>query len=270
MTIREPTLWYRIAFLLGGAAFGVVSYVLGLMVYQVESYLYWGELSQPLDFGGFLSRLLQEHPITISVWVVGATLVFYGLGLLFDRQVKYRQKSEELQSRAEALAVTDGLTLLYNYRYFVEQLGLTIRRTERLSPAFSLLLLDIDNFKQYNDIHGHLAGDDVLRRVAMTISAVARDTDVVARYGGEEFVIISVGTDKAQAAAMAEELRRRVEVSCPVTVSIGVGAFPYDGRSVDELIRAADVAMYEAKKVGKNRVILAEPRYEEKDVSWVG
>jgi diguanylate cyclase (GGDEF)-like protein len=162
------------------------------------------------------------------------------------------------------LSITDGLTQLYNHRYFHELLERVITRARRYPQPVSLLILDIDDFKKYNDAHGHLAGDELLMKVAAVLSREAREADLVARYGGEEFGIILPETGKEGASILARRLRRIIEETkfekeevmprgC-LTVSIGIATYPEDAQSREELIRKADEALYEAKDLGKNRV----------------
>ena len=159
----------------------------------------------------------------------------------------------------------DGLTGVFNKRHFQERLSAEIRRAERDGLGVSLFLLDIDDFKNYNDTNGHVAGDEVLKKMGQLLRGSVREDDVVARYGGEEFVILYPGASKALAYRLAQGLRRAVE-SHPfaggehqplgaVTISGGVAAYPQDATSEVELIRAADHALYQAKNAGRNRII---------------
>jgi diguanylate cyclase (GGDEF)-like protein len=159
----------------------------------------------------------------------------------------------------------DGLTGVYNKRYFQERLSVEIRRAERDGLGVSLFLLDIDDFKNYNDTNGHVAGDEVLKKMGQLLRGSIREDDLIARYGGEEFVILYPGASKALAYRLAQGLRRAVE-SHPfaggehqplhaVTISGGVAAYPQDATSEVELIRAADHALYQAKNAGRNRII---------------
>jgi len=159
----------------------------------------------------------------------------------------------------------DGLTGVFNKRYFQERLSAEIRRAERDGLGVSLFLLDIDDFKNYNDTNGHVAGDEVLKKMGQLLHGSIREDDVVARYGGEEFVILYPGASKALAYRLAQGLRRAVE-SHPfaggehqplgaVTISGGVASYPQDAPSEVELIRAADHALYQAKNAGRNRII---------------
>ena len=163
-------------------------------------------------------------------------------------------------SRAEVEAITDGLTDLYNHRYLHERLGEELRRANQRNGKVSLLFLDADRFKAYNDARGHKAGDEVLRRIARVIESAGRRIDLAARYGGEEFVLVLMDTDEAGALAVAERIRSQVESVCaaaghPLTVSIGVATYPDDAAAKDELLDKADWAMYAAKRAGRNRVL---------------
>lgn len=248
---------YKTRFFLGGAAFAFITYVLGTLIYENESYLLTGEFAIRMDLGKVVFGVFEDHLVTFAPWLITTTALFAGLGYLFDRQVVLRKVAEDLRMEAESLAVTDGLTRLFNRRYLIDQLAIEVKRTQRHSRTFTLLFLDIDGFKHYNDTHGHQAGDEVLRQIAIVTRATARETDVVARYGGEEFVVIAAGSDKEQGALLADRIRDKVQRRCPVTVSIGVAEFPKDGGSVEQLIEAADQAMYQAKGSGKNRVCIA-------------
>lgn len=168
-----------------------------------------------------------------------------------------------LYGEQSRLAVTDGLTGLYNHKHFHEMLALELGRARRYGQPLSLLLLDIDHFKSYNDARGHQAGDTLLRDLAGLFQSEARQHDHVARYGGEEFAFLLPQSDKRQASEVAKRLCRAVEqrgfraneVSEDVlTVSIGVAACPEDAMQPLELVAAADQALYSAKRQGRNRV----------------
>jgi len=163
-------------------------------------------------------------------------------------------------SRAEVEAITDGLTGLYNHRYLHERLEEELKRARRRKSMLSLLFCDCDQFKAYNDLYGHKAGDAALARIARIIEACGRRVDLAARYGGEEFVLVLVDTDAAGALTVAEHLRHEVEASSArddraLTVSIGLASFPNDASGHDELLDKADWAMYAAKRAGRNRVL---------------
>jgi diguanylate cyclase (GGDEF)-like protein len=165
----------------------------------------------------------------------------------------------------EALAITDGLTGLYNHRHFQESMEKEIRRCDRESRPLSLLLIDLDHFKQYNDRYGHTEGDAALRRVAGQVMKSIRATDMAFRYGGEELAVLLPSCSKEQAAEVAEKMREAVAKSGArpgrfggrTTISIGVATFPEDGRVARGLVDTADAALYAAKAQGRDRVAVA-------------
>jgi len=172
----------------------------------------------------------------------------------------------------EQLAITDPLTGLYNRRFLKDRLQEEFSRSQRQKQSFCIIMADLDSFKVYNDICGHLAGDNALRKAADLMQRSARDMDIVTRYGGEEFCLILPGTGKKESVFVGERIRRAIEAeSFPgenhlprgrLTVSIGVATFPADGMTADELIHAADLALYQAKALGRNRLVLYEPALE--------
>jgi diguanylate cyclase (GGDEF)-like protein len=155
------------------------------------------------------------------------------------------------------LSNTDALTATANRRHFDDTLTLEWRRAVRNATPVSLIMADIDYFKPYNDTHGHQAGDELLRRVAQTLqSRLHRAGDLVARYGGEEFAILLIGIDSQRAREVAERIRADVEALGDITISAGVATIvPYRDISRDDLVSAADAALYEAKRAGRNRVV---------------
>lgn len=165
--------------------------------------------------------------------------------------------------RVKQLAYLDGLTGIFNRRYFEMRILEEIERARRFESGMSVLMVDIDQFKRLNDEFGHLLGDEVLRQVSSIFHQHVRKIDVVCRFGGEEFAIILSQTDTQGAITIAEKLRRLVDewqfpgVPRPVTISAGVASFPQDGSTRDELVRAADAGLYAAKQAGRNRVCVA-------------
>jgi diguanylate cyclase (GGDEF)-like protein len=169
-----------------------------------------------------------------------------------------------LHEELERLSVTDRLTELYNHGYFEQRLDEEIGRAERFGHVLSLIMIDIDDFKLFNDTYGHPRGDRVLRAVSNTITSALREIDFAARYGGEEFVVVLPETDAEGAHAVAERIRTGVErlsyasigvdASVRKTVSVGVATYPTNARSGAALIVAADQAMYAGKRGGKNTV----------------
>ncbi len=168
-----------------------------------------------------------------------------------------------MHQEATKLATTDGLTGLNNHRTFQERLEIEIARSKRFNHRLSLLLIDIDYFKKFNDNFGHRVGDEVLRRVACLLAESTRNIDFAARYGGEEFVLILPETAIEGAVLTAERIReviarRKMNVDgkdLSVTVSIGVASFPEDADDREMLIERADNALYSAKKSGRNKVV---------------
>jgi diguanylate cyclase (GGDEF)-like protein/PAS domain S-box-containing protein len=163
-------------------------------------------------------------------------------------------------SRAELEAITDGLTGLYNHRYLQERLDEELERARRQNSSVTVLFVDLDEFKTYNDACGHIHGDEALRRTAHTIERSIRHVDLAGRYGGDEFLVVLVGAPLTEGVRVAERVRAQVaalyEGRRPaVTVSIGVATFPADAESKNELLDKADWALYEAKRSGRNRVV---------------
>ncbi len=154
------------------------------------------------------------------------------------------------------MSVTDGLTGIYNHRYFYEMLNWHIDHLRRSPQMLSLFMIDIDNFKKYNDIHGHVEGDKVLRDVAQLFLNTTREGDMVFRYGGEEFSIILPQTDQRNGQVAGERLLTAVRKHVPITISIGLDTFPIDAQIQNDLVVKADKALYRAKSLGKNRLCI--------------
>jgi len=165
--------------------------------------------------------------------------------------------------RVKQLAYLDGLTGIFNRRFFELRIIEEIERSRRYGTGMAVIMADIDQFKRLNDEFGHLLGDEVLRQVSSLFHQQLRKIDVVCRYGGEEFGIVLTQTNASHAVSVAEKLRRMVEqwqfpgVPQTVTISAGVAAFPDHGTTRDELVRAADNGLYAAKQAGRNRIALA-------------
>ena len=162
------------------------------------------------------------------------------------------------------MAVTDLLTGLYIRRFFLAKLNEEHRRSERYSKTFSVVMIDIDKFKNINDTYGHGEGDVVIRSLGHLLAQKIRTVDLAARYGGEEFVVLLPETDKESALIMAERFRESVELltfeNVPgITASMGIANFPEDSTDMNEVIKMADAAMYHAKRTGRNRVVTFEP-----------
>jgi len=168
-----------------------------------------------------------------------------------------------LADRVEKLAITDDLTQVYNYRFLKTALKREIRRASRFGQEMSLVMLDVDNLKAYNDRHGHLRGSHLLKRIAQLLSQNLRSFDLIAKYGGDEFTLILPQTSREGALVVAERTRTAVEETefplAPrgaITISLGVATFPSDATDGMGLIRVADLALYRAKQSGRNRTEL--------------
>lgn len=189
-------------------------------------------------------------------------LIFSIVAFTLAYIVKYLIKSRDFEQQY-MLATTDGLTELYNHRYFQEQIRMQVEQSKRYSNNFSLIIIDIDFFKKFNDTFGHQSGDAVLRQVAQTLKKNVRATDIVCRYGGEEMSIILPNTTKNEAFATAQKICNRVAEKTfkltgnnetHVTISLGVSTFPFDGDTAPKIIEAADKKLYNAKNNGRNQV----------------
>jgi diguanylate cyclase (GGDEF)-like protein len=193
---------------------------------------------------------------------------------LYDSLLETTRQLEIANEQLELAASTDGLTSVANRRVFDERLDTEWRRCRRSGLPLSILMIDIDHFKQFNDLHGHVAGDECLRTVAQTLSkTLSRAADLVARYGGEEFVAILPETTEEQAALLAEELRRKIEdlgfddlpPEAKITISVGVATeIPSKDRTGDDLLRHADASLYTAKSEGRN-VVHSNPGFRVPD-----
>lgn len=198
-----------------------------------------------------------------NLWI-GIALPLTFILLIFTSAyiVKYLLKARDFEHQYK-LATTDGLTELYNHRYFQEQMIMQVANCKRYNTTFSLILIDIDFFKKFNDTFGHQSGDAVLRQVAQKLKKNVRSTDFVCRYGGEEMSIILPNTDKEEAIITAEKICQTIAESpfklandkeSPVTISLGVATFPQDGETPSQLIAHSDECLYVAKENGRNQV----------------
>lgn len=185
-----------------------------------------------------------------------------------SRQIAMAIENAHLYAQMRELSVTDELTGLYNRRHGGESLEREIQRASRFEQEFSVLMIDIDHFKHYNDCYGHAAGDLILKEFAHLIRKALRDVDYVARWGGEEFVVILPNTAHKGGLKVAEKIRRLVrnhpflkranEPKLTFTVSIGLAHFPANAMTATALVEAADKAMYAAKHDGRNRVVASQ------------
>jgi len=200
-----------------------------------------------------VNEAFQNDLILIGVFILTAWLLGY-----------YQKIEREHREYITQLAIFDGLTEVYNHRHFYDYLKTIISEARQSNSSVSLLILDIDNFKHYNDMFGHQQGDAALRKIADILKENTRSQDFIARYGGEEFAIILPGVPEKNAFAIAERIRSVIEQTHfegeeyqpngTLTVSIGVSSFPEKAHNDTELVKSADDALYRAKFFNKNRV----------------
>lgn len=232
---------------------GVLAYGLGLLIVRPVSRL--------TQAAGHVAA--GDLDVVVPVVGGGGGELAY-LTEVFNTMVqRLRQARDEL----EQLSITDALTGLVNRRRLIAQMEVEIERSRRHERRFCVLILDVDHFKRFNDRHGHLAGDDVLKGVAARLKDVVRNVDTVARFGGEEFVVMLPEEEASEALVIAERIRARVAAEPfstgdqgteSVTVSVGVAEFPTSGENLEALLAAADAALYRAKRGGRDRVASAK------------
>ncbi|PYP10352.1 MAG: hypothetical protein DMD59_05900 [Gemmatimonadetes bacterium] len=227
------------------AVLGALAYLLSLLIVR------------PVNRLTQAAGKVAKGDLEVGLPVTTGGEVGYLTEVFNDMVARLRESRAEL----ERLSVTDALTGLYNRLRMMESLENEVRRSRRLHHRFSVVMADVDLFKQYNDDYGHPAGDVVLKRVAAIMREASRDVDFVARYGGEEFLIMLPETEIEGATQFAERIRKKL-ASEPlpagkITLSLGVSAFPMHGDTPDQLIAEADAALYLAKRAGGDRVVAA-------------
>lgn len=260
--------FYYFLILVLGIRFGMRNYyglvvLIGLVYFAIAR---WAGRS--LDFyPGIMHDLLQ-----VMYFIVFGVLTSFLLLREHVRQEEKERLIDELQSayeqlcvynaRVEEMAITDPLTGLYNYRFFTYRLNQEVEKAQRYGRHFSLVILDIDNFKEFNDTYGHPAGDIALKEAAGVFGEKIRDQDVLARYGGEEFLVLLPDTGTEEAFLVAERIRMSIKnhtfkakedlPALSITVSGGVASFPIHADTADDLLRQADDILYKAKNKGRN------------------
>jgi diguanylate cyclase (GGDEF)-like protein len=222
-----------------------------------------GSLAVTLWLGNFFvlyySFRASATPAVVRESLLGMVLFFLA-GLLLGR---VQRKSHQVQAVLAASSLSDRLTGLYNYGTFADYLHNEVTKIDRYGGELTLIMLDLDHFKRFNDRHGHEAGNDVLRRVGATLRSTVRDADMAARYGGEEFAVLIRG-DETHGYELAERLRRTIETTAIevrsgevfCTVSAGVASYPVSANDETELVERADDALYESKRRGRSRVTI--------------
>jgi diguanylate cyclase (GGDEF)-like protein len=192
-----------------------------------------------------LPEIFRLHPMSLSLWLAMIYTSVLAFRYAFRRQAQMLKMRDQL-SHSQTQALTDGLTGVWNRRGLDQILEKTIERAQRDQKDFSVIMADVDGLKKYNDSHGHLAADDVLRLVARTIAAQLRSIDSVARFGGDEFVIVCPGLGQNGIDMLVARLNAAL-MTAPLTVSFGSAIYPTDGRTSHLLVETADKQLYEAK-----------------------
>lgn len=219
---------------------------------------------QRLGLPTHLSPMLYAYLILSPMVVMTAAAAFLGDAL--DRARARAARLEEVNRRYQEMATTDPLTGMRNRRYFQDRLREECARTDRTYQPFSLIVLDLDHFKDVNDAHGHPVGDEMLAHVAHLISGSVRSCDVACRVGGDEFAVLCPGARGEEARRVAERVRRALEETplslrdrqeASLTASLGIAVREPDG-GTEDLVRQADMALYRAKAAGRNRVEVAQ------------
>ncbi len=247
---------------------GMIAYLLGLSIVRPLNRLTQG------------AGQVAEGNLEVDLPIVSRGEIGYMTEVFNDMVKRLRQGRkdlaainktlEEKNKELEKISVTDTLTGLYNRKHLMETLIQELARGERYDHPMSVLMIDIDHFKKYNDTYGHLAGDRVLARMASIFVDSLRRVDYVARYGGEEFLVMLPETPLEEALTAAERIRTRVAQEkftghndgISITVSIGISGFQRKGDSPESIIASADAALYQAKRSGRNRVVLASATWE--------
>jgi diguanylate cyclase (GGDEF)-like protein len=240
--LRNETALIVTALLLG---VGLLAYFLGLLIVR------------PLDRLTRGAAEVAAGDLAVDLPVTSGGEVGYLTEVFNNMVARLREGRQEL----ERLSVTDVLTKLYNRRHLMETLASEIQRCRRHQRVLSLVMVDVDEFKKYNDAYGHPAGDKVLAEVASVLRKFTRDVDCVSRYGGEEFLLVLPETQMEGAVQVSERIREYLANTKfgggTITLSIGIAEFPAHGDSAEAVIASADAAMYQAKRAGRDRVASA-------------
>ncbi|MEP1448295.1 MAG: GGDEF domain-containing protein [Paraglaciecola sp.] len=233
------------------------------IIWEQRPYLFHFDCNRPITSqANFMYQNITIFPLaSLTGKVEQVCLVIYDVT---DEAVT-RLDMQSLNSQLEELGRVDGLTGLYNRRFWEEQFVMEYKRSIRSDNPSTLIMLDIDHFKKVNDTYGHPAGDEVIKALSNIITKAIRETDIAGRYGGEEFAILLPDTPVANVEFVSERIRRLVEkctvkydeIDITFTISIGIAAFTKTYNNSTQWLDSADKALYQAKESGRNRVVLA-------------
>ncbi|MBL7685445.1 MAG: diguanylate cyclase [Deltaproteobacteria bacterium] len=234
-----------------------------------ETYLHYK--GEKMEEGSFLSLPIVGHHRLLGVmnFTRPTTHAFSPMDIKLltslGSQLAVAMENSRLYEKTKELSITDELTGLHNRRHFQTMLQMEWKRAKRFQRSLAVLLIDVDHFKKYNDTYGHSEGDRVLEQVSRILEDHVREVDTVARYGGEEFAILLTHANQEEATTVAKKLceliekhpfkYEKMENAQQVTISVGVSTYPEDAQNLDDLIDHADIALYEAKGRGRNRVV---------------
>jgi diguanylate cyclase (GGDEF)-like protein len=217
--------------------------------------------------------ILPQKLVNLIAFIVILIFSFFISAFLSKKLRENEKILQDLLKKSRELSITDGLTHLYNQTHFFEVLEHEVQQSRRYNNVFSVVILDIDDFKKFNDTNGHILGSQALERVGLIMKRIFRASDILARYGGDEFVAILPHTDRVGAFLAAERLREAVDnepFGSPgkikkgkITISLGINSFPEGGNSVEEILSNADKALYHAKNTGRNRVVIYAAELEQ-------
>jgi diguanylate cyclase (GGDEF)-like protein len=239
---------------------GLMAYLLGLLLVRPLDRLTAGAKRVAAGEFGFTLPVLTGGELGYLTEVFNNMIT--RLGHSMEEAARFNETLQEKNVQLERLSLTDPLTGLFNRRHLMTTLEAELHRSGRTQRSFSILMLDVDHFKTYNDAFGHQAGDEALIKVARVLTASLREIDCPARYGGEEFLTLLPDTAIAQASEVAERIRnelcRESFTGGAITLSIGVAEFPTNGANLETLIASADAALYHAKRIGRDRVVRAD------------
>lgn len=245
-----------------GVALGVVylgMIFVGLIIKRRIIVISFAFIATALVFAGYL---LSPKSIDVTTSLINLGLTLFIIWLAAFMLIFHLAQEKKYTAKLAELANHDALTNLHNRHYFNQELTKEVAKSRRYKIQLSLLMIDIDHFKKVNDTYGHPVGDYVLKALAEICKSILRDVDIVVRFGGEEFIVILPSTNISGALLTAERIRFAVEkyefvyedISLKATVSIGATSYDNDDWTDKDLIKAADIALYEAKKNGRNQV----------------